>query len=47
MANLSEGRTRADLRLGQGPNGELYIMNKRNGWIYLATNTVAPPTSGQ
>jgi hypothetical protein len=38
----SEGKTRADLRLGQGPNGELYILNKRNGWIYLATNTVAP-----
>ena len=41
---FSEGKTRADLRLGQGPGGELYIMNKRNGWVYLATNTVAPPT---
>lgn len=36
--------TRADLRLGQGPDGELYILNKRNGWIYLARNT-APPIS--
>lgn len=39
-AFFSEGKTRADLRLGQGPGGELYIMNKRNGWIYVATNTV-------
>lgn len=39
----SAGKIRADLRLGQGPAGELYIMNKRNGWVYLATNTVAPP----
>lgn len=39
-AVLSAGLTRADLRLGQGPNGELYILNKRNGWVYVATNTV-------
>ncbi len=38
---ISAGKTRADLRLGQGPQGELYILNKRNGWIYIATNTVA------
>lgn len=37
---LSAGKVRADLRLGQGPNGELYILNKRNGWIYAATNTL-------
>ena len=35
----SAGKVRADLRLGQGPNGELYILNKRNGWLYVATNT--------
>lgn len=28
---------RADLRFGRGPANELYILNKRNGWIYLAT----------
>ena len=38
---LSAGKVRADLRLGQGPNGELYILNKRNGWIYVARNTIA------
>ena len=38
---FSAGKVRADLRLGQGPNGELYILNKRNGWIYVATNTLA------
>jgi hypothetical protein len=40
---ISAGKSRADLRLGQGPSGELYLLNKRNGWIYLATNTAAPP----
>ena len=39
---FSAGKVRADLRLGQGPNGELYILNKRNGWVYVATNTLAP-----
>ncbi|MEL6109942.1 MAG: PQQ-dependent sugar dehydrogenase [Planctomycetota bacterium] len=38
---LSAGKTRADLRFGQGPDGELYILNKRNGWVYIATNTEA------
>lgn len=42
---LSAGKVRADLRLGQGPNGELYILNKRNGWVYVATNTQPPATS--
>ncbi|MEL7496699.1 MAG: carbohydrate-binding domain-containing protein [Planctomycetota bacterium] len=41
----SAGKVRADLRLGQGPNGELYILNKRNGWVYVATNTL--PESDQ
>ena len=36
---LSAGKVRADLRLGQGPEGELYILNKRNGWIYIVSNT--------
>jgi glucose/arabinose dehydrogenase len=35
----SVGGLRADLRLGQGPSGELYVMNKRNGWVYRVTNT--------
>ncbi|TWT94339.1 carbohydrate-binding domain-containing protein [Neorhodopirellula pilleata] len=38
----SAGKIRADLRLGQGPSGELYILNKRNGWVYVATNTLPP-----
>lgn len=36
----SAGSLRADLRLGQGPDGELYVMNKRNGWLYRVSNTV-------
>ncbi|MEL7081549.1 MAG: Ig-like domain-containing protein [Pseudomonadota bacterium] len=36
---LSKGLTRADVRFGQGPDGELYIMNKHDGWLYLASNT--------
>ncbi|MEO1615984.1 MAG: carbohydrate-binding domain-containing protein [Planctomycetota bacterium] len=36
---ISAGKTRADIRFGQGPNGELLILNKRNGWVYIATNT--------
>lgn len=36
----SAGKLRADLRLGQGPDGELYVMNKRNGWLYRVSNTV-------
>lgn len=38
----SAGKIRADLRLGEGPDGLLYILNKRNGWIYVATNTLPP-----
>lgn len=37
-----DGSGRADVRLGQGPDGETYVLNKRNGWIYLITNSVAP-----
>jgi glucose/arabinose dehydrogenase len=31
---------RLDIRFGQGPSGELYIMNKRNNVIYLVTNSL-------
>ena len=41
---LSAGKVRADLRFGQAPDGSLYILNKRNGWVYVATNT-QPNTS--
>ena len=29
--------TRADLRMGMGPNGQLFILNKRDGVIRLVT----------
>lgn len=32
--------SRADVRFGQGPDGELYITSKRNGQVYLITNSV-------
>jgi hypothetical protein len=35
------GTRRADIRFGQGPSGEIYIMNKRNNTIYLVTNSLA------
>lgn len=35
-----DGSGRMDVVFGQGYDGELYILNKRNGWIYLASNTV-------
>jgi len=34
--NVAQGKqpsTRADLRFGEGPNGEIYILNKRDGVI--------------
>ncbi len=34
------GDTRSDIRFGQGAAGEMYISSKRNGTIYLVTNTV-------
>ena len=34
------GDPRADLRFGEGADGELYLLNKRNGWIYLAEDTM-------
>ncbi|MFK7889791.1 MAG: PQQ-dependent sugar dehydrogenase [Granulosicoccus sp.] len=39
------GTRRADLRFGQGPGGEIYVMNKRNNTIYLVTNTVGQGTN--
>ena len=37
-----DGSGRADVRFGQGPDGELYVSSKRNGTIYLVTNSVPP-----
>lgn len=34
--------SRADVRFGQGPGGELYITSKRNNTVYLVVNSVAP-----
>ncbi len=39
-----DGSNRADVRFGQGPVGELYVMSKRNGWVYAVTNSF-PPTA--
>jgi len=36
--STAEGR-RADIRYGRGPQGELYLMSKRNRMVYLITNT--------
>ena len=30
---------RADIRFGRGPQGELYLMSKRNRMVYLITNS--------
>jgi glucose/arabinose dehydrogenase len=38
--NTQQGRmpaTRADLRMGMGPNGQLFVLNKRDGVIRLVT----------
>ncbi len=32
--------TRADVRFGQGPGGELYITSKRNNTVYLVTSSL-------
>lgn len=41
------GSRRADIRFGQGPNGEIYLMSKLNNTVYLVTNSVSgnPPTT--
>ena len=41
----TQGSTRADIRFGQGPSGEVYITSKQNNTIYLITNTVPGPVS--
>lgn len=35
-----DGSGRADVRFGQGPDGELYVSSKKNGTIYLVTNSL-------
>jgi hypothetical protein len=38
--NIAQGKppsTRADLRFGEGPNGEIYVLNKRDGVIRQLT----------
>ena len=35
-----DGSGRADVRFGQGVDGELYISSKRNGLVYLVTNSM-------
>ena len=39
-----DGSGRADVRFGQGPDGELYVSSKKNGTVYLVTNSL-PPTA--
>ena len=40
-----DGSGRLDIRFGQGAGGEIYDLNKRNDWMYLVTNSVAPRPS--
>ena len=37
-----DGSDRADIRFGQGPDGTLYLMSKRNGMIYRIANSRPP-----
>ena len=37
-----DGSGRVDVRIGQGPLGEMYLMNKRNNVIYLVRNSYPP-----
>ena len=42
--NMAQGRTpanRADLRMGAGPNGQLFVLNKHDGVIRLLVPQVA------
>ena len=39
-ANYEEGSSRADVRFGQGPNGEIYVSSKKNGGVYLVANSL-------
>ncbi len=38
-----DGSNRADLRFGQDANEDLYILNKRNGWIYKVQSVLEEP----
>ncbi len=46
-AALYDGSGRADVRFGQGPDGEMYISSKKNGQIYLVTNSLPPSATCQ
>lgn len=37
-----DGSGRVDVRIGQGPLGEMYLLNKRNNMIYLVRNSYPP-----
>lgn len=39
------GRPRSDLRFGQGPDGEILIINKQNGEVYVIADSL-PPEDG-
>lgn len=36
---------RVDIRYGQGPQGEIYLMNKRNSMVYLVSNSLPAGSS--
>jgi hypothetical protein len=40
MAPFYDGSGRVDIRYGQGPRGELYLLSKRDRRVYLVTNSV-------
>jgi hypothetical protein len=33
---------RVDMRFGQGPAGEMYLLSKRDRRVYLVTNSLPP-----
>lgn len=37
------GRSRSDLRFGQGPDGEIWIVNKQDGKVYAIADSLPPP----
>ncbi len=43
------GNIRSDLRFGQGPEGQIFLTNKHDGWVYIVENSVSgdyvPPTN--
>ncbi len=43
------GNIRSDVRFGQGPEGQIFLTNKHDGWVYIVENSVAgdyvPPTN--